>query len=196
LRFIFLHELAHLKRLDLPLNWLFAVLQVIHWFNPLVWVGFARWRVDREVACDAMTLDVAGAEQNHEYGRTILRLLAGFTRSTPTPGLIGILENKQQLRQRISTIAAYAPARRLSLLTAALVAALGVVSLTDARNQSPNPTTTRKDRASTEEFGTHSAGPLDQPRRVVTNGVAVKVIVLDKDTGSRLANAEVLAPNH
>ena len=42
LRFIFLHELAHLKRLDLPLNWLFAVLQVIHWFNPLVWVGFAR----------------------------------------------------------------------------------------------------------------------------------------------------------
>ena len=195
LRFIFLHELAHLKRLDLPLNWLFAVLQVIHWFNPLVWVGFARWRVDREVACDAMTLDVAGAEQNHEYGRTILHLLAGFTRPTPTPGLIGILENKQQLRQRISTIAAYAPARRLSLLTAALVAALGVVSLTDARNQSPNPTTTRKDRASTEEFGTHSAGPLDQPRRVVTNGVAVKVIVLDKDTGSRLANAEVLAPN-
>ena len=36
LRFVFLHELAHLKRRDLLLNWIMALLQVIHWFNPLV----------------------------------------------------------------------------------------------------------------------------------------------------------------
>ena len=69
------------------------------------------------------------------------------------------------------------------------------VSNGDVKSLNMPTTTTRKDRASTEEFGTHSAGPLDQPRRVVTNGVAVKVIVLEKDTGSSLADAEVLAPN-
>ena len=40
-RCIFLHELAHIKRRDLEVNWLVSVLQALHWFNPLVWLGFA-----------------------------------------------------------------------------------------------------------------------------------------------------------
>lgn len=34
--------LAHLKRRDRPLNWLVSVLQMLYWFNPLVWLGSAR----------------------------------------------------------------------------------------------------------------------------------------------------------
>jgi bla regulator protein BlaR1 len=45
LRFIFLHELAHLKRRDLLANWVVALLQAVHWFNPLVWVAFAKWQL-------------------------------------------------------------------------------------------------------------------------------------------------------
>jgi beta-lactamase regulating signal transducer with metallopeptidase domain len=96
LRFVFLHELAHLKRRDLPMNWLLALLQVVHWFNPLVWLGFARWRVDRELACDALALAAAGAENRRDYGRTILRLLENFTHRAAMPGMVGILEDKQQ----------------------------------------------------------------------------------------------------
>jgi beta-lactamase regulating signal transducer with metallopeptidase domain len=133
LRFVFLHELAHLKRRDLWLNWVMAVLQAIHWFNPLVWFGFARWRSDRELACDALALEAAGQEQNQEYGQTILRLLESFSRPMSTPGLVGILEDKRQLRRRIDMIASYVPTRRwpLALL---LAGGLAVVGLTDARN--------------------------------------------------------------
>jgi bla regulator protein BlaR1 len=81
LRHIFLHELAHVKRRDLWLNWLVALLQVAHWFNPLVWLAFARWRADRELACDAMALEAAGTEHRRAYGLTILRLLENFTPS-------------------------------------------------------------------------------------------------------------------
>lgn len=44
LRYIFLHEFAHVKRGDLWLNWLVTALQIMHWFNPLLWLGFARLR--------------------------------------------------------------------------------------------------------------------------------------------------------
>ena len=196
LRFIFLHELAHLKRLDLPMNWLIAALQIAHWFNPLVWLGFARWRLDRELACDELALDAAGANQNHEYGRTILRLLEGFTRPTPTPGLLGILETKRQLRQRILMIAAHVPAPRWPLLAALVLVGLGVVGLTDARNSSANPSAARNDLPSTQAFEAQHAAPAPQPRPVVTNGPALKVTVLDHETGSPLAGAEVLAPHH
>jgi len=37
MRYVFLHELAHLKRHDIYLGWLTSLLQVLHWFNPLVW---------------------------------------------------------------------------------------------------------------------------------------------------------------
>jgi bla regulator protein BlaR1 len=43
LRFILLHELAHVKRGDILVNWLAAFLQAVHWFNPFIWFGFARW---------------------------------------------------------------------------------------------------------------------------------------------------------
>ena len=134
MRFIFLHELAHLQRRDLPVNWLMAVLQVAHWFNPLVWLGFARWRADRELACDALALEIAGPDQNREYGRTVLRLLEMMSHPLSTPGLVGILEDKRQLRRRIDMIASYMPAPGWPRLALLLMAALAVVGLTDARS--------------------------------------------------------------
>jgi bla regulator protein BlaR1 len=134
LRFVFLHELAHLKRRDLWMNWIMALLQAVHWFNPLVWLAFARWRDDRELACDAMVLEAAGAERNKEYGRIILRLLENFMNPLRTPGLVGILEDKRQLRRRIGMIANYSPSPRWSLLPVVLIAALTLLGLTDARS--------------------------------------------------------------
>ncbi|HXU79239.1 MAG TPA: M56 family metallopeptidase, partial [Methylomirabilota bacterium] len=189
MRFIFLHELAHLKRRDLALNWLVAALQVLHWFNPIVWLGFARWRADRELACDAMALDAAGAEQNTEYGRTILRLLAGFTRGRPEAGLVGILESKHQLLRRIGMIANYVPGRRWQFLALLLAGAIGVIGLTDAQTSQP-----KKDRSNSL---VQTNQPAAQPSRlVVTNGATMKVLVLDAESGKPLAGAEVLAPNH
>jgi beta-lactamase regulating signal transducer with metallopeptidase domain len=60
LRYVFLHELGHLRRSDIPMNWLLSLLLVILWFNPLVWYAFSRLRADRELACDALALAHAG----------------------------------------------------------------------------------------------------------------------------------------
>jgi beta-lactamase regulating signal transducer with metallopeptidase domain len=136
-RLVFLHEMAHLRRHDLPLNWLVTALQVVNWFNPLLWLGFARWRADREVACDALSLEAAGAGQNQAYGRTILHLLERNRPQFAGSGLVGILEDCSQLRHRLRMIAGFAPVRRRPLLVPALLAALAAVGLTDAQTSAP-----------------------------------------------------------
>lgn len=74
LRIIFLHELAHMKRWDIAADWLMAMLQVVHWFNPPVWIAFARTRADREMARDVMVLSMTGIS-GEDYGQTILKVV-------------------------------------------------------------------------------------------------------------------------
>ena len=132
LRHVFLHELAHLKRGDIYYGWLTALLQTMHWFNPLVWYGFYKMRVDRELACDQLALSAMESGDNCEYGRTIVSLLEGFSAPQYTPGLAGILEDKSQLKRRISMIANYRKGSlQLSMVVAVLMLVIGVVSLTD-----------------------------------------------------------------
>ena len=156
LRHIFLHELAHVKRRDLWLNWLVALLQVAHWFNPLVWLGFARWRADRELACDAMALEAAGTEHCRAYGLTILRLLENFTHQTAAPGMIGILEDKRQLKRRIEMIARFKPSPHWSVPALVLVGVIAAGCLTD-------PQTHGK-----------SGQPVNSPATNATNATNVK----------------------
>ncbi len=196
LRFIFLHELAHLKRRDLLMNWLVALLQAAHWFNPLLWLGFARWRADRELACDALALEAAGAGQNRDYGRTILRLLEGFTQRAAVPGLVGILEDQRQLRRRIQMIATYVPTRRWTILAMVLMAVLAVTGLTDAQSKAAAPDKAKAKFSGAASLETQSSTkPAPPSRPIVTNGPAMKVMVLDQETGQPLPDAEVLAPN-
>ena len=75
MKHIFLHELAHYKRNDVIISCVTTILQIIHWFNPIIWFAFYRMRIDRELACDEMTLNRIGAAQSKSYGQTIISLL-------------------------------------------------------------------------------------------------------------------------
>ncbi len=131
LRHVFLHEMAHIRRRDLVLNWLLCALEALHWFNPILRYAFRRIRADRELACDALALSRMEPREGHSYGRTILKLLESLTRPGATPGLIGLLEEKQLIKRRIDMIT-HKPARHPAL-AAALFAALGLFTLTDAQ---------------------------------------------------------------
>lgn len=134
LRYVFLHELAHVRRGDLWINCLVTALQVLHWFNPIIWLGFARLRADRELACDEMALQHVGETAAEAYGMTIIKLLESIQHPSAMPGLVGILEDRTQMRRRISRIAAFKKATRWSALAVLLLPALGLVALTDAQS--------------------------------------------------------------
>jgi len=104
LRCIFLHELAHIKRGDPGINWVVALLQVLHWFNPVLWLAWARMRADREVATDALALAHVRQTDHVSYGETILKVLEGLTGARALPGSVGIAESKAQLKERLLAI--------------------------------------------------------------------------------------------
>lgn len=122
LRLILLHELAHQKRLDVAANWGLALLQAVHWFNPIVHLLFARIRADRELACDERVLSLTQPADRPSYGRTIVRLIESLPNAPRVPApAVGILAGRRQLRRRITMIAEHRPVRR----TWSLVALVG-----------------------------------------------------------------------
>ncbi|HSH93643.1 MAG TPA: M56 family metallopeptidase [Roseimicrobium sp.] len=139
LRFVFLHELAHVRRHDVLQNWLLTAVQILHWFNPVVWLAFHRLRADRELACDALALSHTQENENKSYGETILKLLQGFVQPSPTPGLVGILEDRKQLKERITMIAQFRRTSTWSTLAALLLVGLSLGCLTDARKAATKP---------------------------------------------------------
>jgi len=133
LRHVFLHELAHLKRHDIYLGYLSSLLQVLHWFNPLIWLAFYRIRNDRELACDYLVLSRTKSGQSKDYGRTIVYLLERFSRPRHLPAMAGILETKSQLKRRIKMIAEFKKTSRPQWAGAMLlIAVLACVVLTNA----------------------------------------------------------------
>jgi hypothetical protein len=56
LRFVLLHEYAHVRRHDLAVMWLMTAARVIHWFNPFAWLASRAMRIDTELACDETLL--------------------------------------------------------------------------------------------------------------------------------------------
>jgi beta-lactamase regulating signal transducer with metallopeptidase domain/Tol biopolymer transport system component len=148
LRYVFLHELGHLKRHDIYLGWLMSILQVLHWFNPLVWLAFYRMRADRELACDALVLARTESSRAKDYGRTIVSLLERFSQARRLPALAGILETKAQLKRRITMIAQFKKnSYRWSPLAVVLIIILGCVSLPDARGMKASESSAAKPEA-------------------------------------------------
>ena len=134
MRYVFLHELAHLRRHDIYFGWLTSLLQVLHWFNPLIWFAFYRMRSDRELACDALVLACTQKEESQKYGQAIVSLVRRFSRSRPLPAMAGIIENKSQLKRRIAMITQFRNnSYRWSPLAVILVIILACISLPNAK---------------------------------------------------------------
>ncbi|HEX3718235.1 MAG TPA: M56 family metallopeptidase [Verrucomicrobiae bacterium] len=133
LRCIFFHELAHIKRGDLGVNWLVSVLQVLHWMNPVLWLAFARVRADRELAADALALAQVGGANRVAYGETILKVVENLANFSTQAGLVGIAENKARLKERLRAIAQSGATRNWKWAAVGIAVAVAAVGLTDAR---------------------------------------------------------------
>jgi len=131
--YVFIHELAHLKQRDIYFGWLMALLQILHWFNPLMWFAFGRMRADRELACDGLAISTMNSDESPEYGRTIVNLLENFSQVRYLPSVAGILEDTCQIERRIKMIADYKKTSRTRWAGAMLLlSVLACVVLTNA----------------------------------------------------------------
>ena len=104
LRHVFLHELMHVKRADIAGNWALALVQCLHWFNPLVWIAMSNLRSDRELVRDAETLQWLQQGEQQDYGTTLLQLSQTGPATKAGILALGIAEGQQQLRRRLQML--------------------------------------------------------------------------------------------
>jgi TonB family protein len=143
--YVFMHELGHLKRHDIAVSCFVTFIQVIHWFNPLVWLAFYQMRIDQESACDALVLSRLRPHQSVEYANAIVGFLERYCRNRQLPSMACILENKTQMKRRLTMIINYKKySKKMKVMAVALLLAAGLISFTIsgfAQQDSKNVTT-------------------------------------------------------
>ena len=115
LRAVLLHELFHLRRKDVWVNCAQALLQIVYWWHPLLWLANARIRRVREEAVDDAVM-LALRDEAEDYAPTLLEVARlAFRRPRLSLGLVGIMESRSALRQRIERLVNFRAPRKAGL---------------------------------------------------------------------------------
>src|SRR5207302_5416758 len=132
-----LHELAHVKRGDVLFHYAQTLLQIFYWWHPLLWLANAQIRRVREQAVDEMVMVQMG-EEAETYPTTLLEVARlSFLRPMLALGLVGIVESKSALAQRIKRLldGPVPKSAKLGILRLAIVAVVGALLLPMARGE-------------------------------------------------------------
>jgi beta-lactamase regulating signal transducer with metallopeptidase domain len=135
---VLLHELIHLRRGDVWANCAQALLQIIYWWHPLLWLANARIRRLREEAVDDSVM-VALRDERDNYARTLLEVAKlAFSRPLASLGLVGILESHNALRKRIERLVIFRTPRRAGLTLASILGIVAFAAMALPMSESPN----------------------------------------------------------
>ncbi|HDR8030778.1 TPA: M56 family metallopeptidase [Bacillus cereus] len=174
LRYIFYHELAHIKRRDVGVNWLMHGLLILNWFNPILWYAYSCMREDQELACDALALTCIDSEEQIAYGHTIISLLEHYSSYYQVPSIANFSKNKRALKRRILMIKKFQKkSYRWSAIGAVAVIAVSSVSLLNARADQPtNPEKQQLEvKNNMKELKTRTDAPI---QRIVEKMIGTK----------------------
>jgi len=111
------HEIQHIRNHDALLNLLWLGVLCLHWFNPLVWVGWVFLRRDMEARCDAQVVKRMGAAHCAYYAQALLDM-ACVRRTDMLPLAFGA----SSVGSRIKRVLAYRPASKCARLAATTLA--------------------------------------------------------------------------
>jgi beta-lactamase regulating signal transducer with metallopeptidase domain len=161
-RLVLLHELVHIRRHDVFVNWIGVVALALHWFNPLAWVAMRRLRADQELACDAAVLGLIEQAERGAYGRTLLKHLHDFPAPRMAAGLVPLITSRHNIKRRIIMITEFKQTGGVArALFAVLLVALGGLTFTRAADE-PKAAVTSTGSPST----TATMTPFPQPSTV------------------------------
>lgn len=157
-RAILLHELSHVKRLDVLWQVFSRVVCSFYWFHPLVWFGYRRLRCERELACDDRVIE-SGIKAS-DYAQHLVCVAREF--QPPTACLTVAMAQSWGLEQRIRAIVqpqrsrSPLPRAALRLTVSAcllLTVLLAIPKLTaDGAPQESQPTATQENSTNAVEI--------------------------------------------
>lgn len=103
MRYILRHEMIHLKRKDIWLEFFFTGLCCIYWFHPLVWIMRTLFRQSMELSCDAAVVENMSYEERKEYCDILMWYAGQKSKGTHT-GILEYAGESRFLKRRFSVI--------------------------------------------------------------------------------------------
>ncbi|HEX3627561.1 MAG TPA: M56 family metallopeptidase [Verrucomicrobiae bacterium] len=159
LRAVLLHEAVHLRRSDVWVNFVQTLLQIAYWWHPLLWIANARIRRLREEAVDDAVM-LALRDGADAYAPTLLEVAKfAFRRPLASLGLVGILESRSALRQRVERLVDFRPPRRAGVTFLSLCGIFAFCAVALPMGQGPAT------ELSTTAVGTNPAKGIDLVRK-------------------------------
>ena len=126
--YVVAHEEVHIRRFDHVTKPLAYLILMLHWFNPLVWIGFIMYCRDVELACDDRVVREMSVEERKEYASALLNCSVKQSVLSICPlafGEIGV-------RSRISKVLHFnKPTKAILAVTAAITAVIVICFMTN-----------------------------------------------------------------
>lgn len=130
--YIIKHEQTHIKRFDHIIKFVSFVVVSIHWFNPLVWIGFFLMSEDMELSCDERVIKEMGHEIKKEYSSSLLSLSTGRRIVGGSPLAFG----ENNTKGRIKNILNYKKPRFwISLMGIIIIVVIGIGLLSNPKEK-------------------------------------------------------------
>lgn len=74
-RQVLLHELAHVKRLDLLWGWPAEIARIVYFFHPVVYWAGQKLGLERELACDQLAMSLTSRDPA-DYAQTLVQVVS------------------------------------------------------------------------------------------------------------------------
>ena len=133
--YILLHEQLHIRHGDPAVKLLFWAAVCLHWFNPLVWLGFLLCERDMELRCDEAVLRQCGTGMRSDYAQSLLNCAAG-QRFAPAPLAFG----EGDTGRRVKFVLGWKKAKLwMAVPAAVLCAAVLVLTACNPANETESP---------------------------------------------------------
>lgn len=115
LKYIFLHELTHIKRCDTIYKWIVQILVCIHWFNPILY--FVKKDINDlcELSCDEQVIKKFDENERVDYGNTLLHSIEISGDYTGEVVYNQLCENGKLIKERLKSIKYFGKKSRLAL---------------------------------------------------------------------------------
>lgn len=98
---IILHEICHIKNLDVVKNYVWLMVRIIYWFNPLVPYAYKRYIEDIELLCDTIILDKFSEGKSYLYSQSLIDAVKLSKGEIAIPIALSFCEDRSNLRKRV-----------------------------------------------------------------------------------------------
>lgn len=194
---ILLHELAHVKRLDVAWQLVARLVCAFYWFHPLSWYALRRLRIERELACDDCVL-MTGARPS-EYARELVEMARSYqvlTLST-TVAMAHTTNLEQRVKSLLDRARSHVPVGRMTgrlllVLSVLVVTGIAIVRPSAKASETVVRTFVAEQKANDDTTSRVIGASGESEKPVSRASVIVRGIVLLPD-GSPAVDATVQA---